>query len=71
MTMKRSHQRVMDLWDAGLSIEKIAAATGKPRNTVKIIVSTYDGISDFRRHKAEMATASASFLRALSQQVLS
>ena len=67
MSMKRSHARVMDLWDSGRSIEQIAQMVGKPRGQVKIIVSTYDGSADRRVHRASMCAGSAALLAAIQQ----
>ena len=41
MSLTPREAEVMDLWDAGLSIEEIATTTGKSRSGVEALTSTY------------------------------
>ena len=57
--------KIMQLWDAGASIETIACNVGMPKVRVNSIVSAFDGQSDERESNAAMRRASAFLLRAI------
>lgn len=60
-------QRILSLWDNGLSAEAIAARLGKPKKKITETLATYDGTADFRRHRDAMRAGSAALLAAIQQ----
>lgn len=60
-------RKVLDAWDAGQTIERIAAATGLPGKRVGQILSTYTGAGEDDRglRREVLARASNAFLDAL------
>lgn len=56
---------IMDRWDAGMSISKIARELGRNVERVRNLVIYYDGAADQRMHKRDMAAGNAALLSAL------
>lgn len=63
--MCRYERRIMDRWDAGMSIEKIAIDLGHTRNAVSKVVQYLDGDDQDRRETA-IKHGSATLLAALA-----
>ena len=61
-------RQVMDRWDGGQSIRRIARDLGKPVQKVRNLVIYYDGAAEHRLHKGAMAAASAQLLRAIQRE---
>ena len=59
---------IMDRWDAGMSITRIARELGKPVERVRNLVIYYDGAADQRVEKSDMAAFSAQLLCAIRQE---
>jgi FixJ family two-component response regulator len=67
MTLTRQESRVLDLWDAGLSMQQIAAQTGIKKGQVERVVTYFDGRSDRRIQEASVRAGSAALLAAIRQ----
>lgn len=61
----RSEQRILTLWDAGQSIERITRATGYRKRTVAETVGRLTDGGETRLHIAAMQSGSAELLAAL------
>lgn len=61
-------RQVMDRWDGGQSIRRIARDLGKPVEKIRNLVIYYDGAAEHRLHKGAMAAASAQLLRAIERE---
>lgn len=61
-------RQVMDRWDNGQSIRRIARALGKPVEKIRNLIIYYDGAAEHRLHKDAMAAASAQLLRAIERE---
>lgn len=59
---------VMDRWDAGMPISKIARELGRPVERVRNLITYYDGAADQRTSDRKTAAASAQLLRAIQQE---
>lgn len=59
---------IMDRWDAGMPIAKIARELGKPVDRVRNLIIYYDGAADRRTSDRAMAAASAQLLRAIQRE---
>ena len=58
---------IMDRWDAGLSIRRIAGELGGDVDSGRKLVIYYDGAADHRLHCGDMQASSAAFLAALRE----
>ncbi len=64
--LSENERAVLDLWDSGMSIEKIARQLGLSRAYVGKKVSDLTGADDQRHHHRAMTEGNAVFLAALS-----
>lgn len=67
MSCTPQENRIMDLWDGGLSIKQIAAQTGLRKKTVETTVSYYHGRAEQRLQEASIRAGSAALLAAIQQ----
>lgn len=58
---------MMDLWDAGQPMERIAETLGKTRAHVSTIVTRYGTINEARLHAANAEIGSAMLAAAINQ----
>lgn len=63
-----SEQRIIGLWDAGQSIERITRATGYQRTTVSDTISRLTDGGETRRAHTNIATGSAQLLAAMKAE---
>lgn len=61
-------RQVMDRWDSGQSIRRIARELGKPVQRVRNLIIYYDGAADRRVSDRAMIAASAQLLRAIQRE---
>ena len=61
-------RQVMDRWDNGQSIRRIARELGKPVQRVRNLIIYYDGAADRRVSDRAMIAASAQLLRAIQRE---
>ena len=67
MSCTPQENRIMDLWDGGLSIKQIAAQTGIRLHKVEHIVSCFSGRNEQRVAEASIRAGSAALLAAIRQ----
>lgn len=67
MSCTPQENRIMDLWDGGLSIRQIADQTGIRQHKVENTVSYFSGRADQRIHNAAMRAGSAALAAAIAQ----
>ncbi len=67
MSCTPQENRIMDLWDSGLSISQIAEQTGIGRHKVENTVSYYHGRAEQRLQEASIRAGSAALLAAIQQ----
>jgi len=65
MAMHAWESAIMNLWDAGASIETIACNTGRTREQVNRVVSRYAIADGDRAQRAAMRRGSAFLLKAI------
>lgn len=65
MSLTPKETEVMDLWDAGLSVEEIATITGKTVAGIKVLTSTYSFEGRDVTHEAAVRTGSKALADAL------
>lgn len=63
-------RQVMDRWDGGQSIRRIARELGKPVQRVRNLIIYYDGAADRRISDRAMIAASAQLLQAIQRERL-
>lgn len=61
-------RQVMDRWDGGQSIRRIARELGKPVQRVRNLIIYYDGAADRRMSDRAMIAVSAQLLRAIQRE---
>lgn len=60
-------REIMDRWDAGKSITRIARELGRDVEKVRNLVIYYDGAAEHRLHCSDMQASSAAVLSALRE----
>lgn len=65
-TLTPQEAAIMDRWDAGLSMQRIARSTGLPIATVQNTVSTYHSTHEDREFRAMIVRGSACLLQAIA-----
>lgn len=60
---------IMDRWDAGMPISKIARELGRPVERVRNLVIYYDGAAEQRLSNGAVAAGSAQLLRAIQREL--
>lgn len=67
MSCTPQENRIMDLWDGGLSIQQIAAQTGIRQHKVENTVSYYHGRAEQRLQETSIRRGSRALLAAIQQ----
>ena len=67
MSCTPQENRIMDLWDGGLSINQIADQTGIRLHKVQNTIAYYHGRAEQRVQEASIRAGSAALLAAIQQ----
>lgn len=68
MALSQNERRVLDRWDAGQAMRRIACETGLTFARVSKIVETYHSRPEARNHRTRMAHSSALLRTAILAQ---